>query len=59
MSNTFTDEDLNEFRNLVGAVSDRNQMVRISGRLDMHRFVRDHGKEKCDAMWEIIKDEEQ
>jgi hypothetical protein len=59
MDCAFTGEELNEFRSLVDSVSGRDQMTRISARLDMHRFIRDHGKEKCDAMWQIIKDDEQ
>lgn len=47
----WTDEELREFDKLVDGVSSRNQLTRISAGLDMHRFVAEHGAEKCDAMF--------
>lgn len=48
---TWTDAELVEFDDLVDAVSSRHQVERISGRLDMKKFIEKHGQEKCDAMW--------
>jgi hypothetical protein len=48
---TWTEEELAEFDELVDMVSDRHQATRIAGRLDMGKFVNEHGKAKCDAMW--------
>lgn len=53
----YTDRDLNEFRWLVELCESIRQMDRIKGRLDMRKFVEKHGKEKCDAMFEVLKKE--
>lgn len=52
---TWTDEELREFDALIDGVSSRHQVERIAARLDMRKFVADHGKEKCDAMWEHLQ----
>lgn len=54
MAVTWTDEELREFDMLVDMVSSRNQLERISGRLAMLKFVDEHGKEKCDAMFAYL-----
>lgn len=51
MDITYTKEELRKFARLVDQVSSRDQMKRIQGRLAQRRFVNEHGKEKCDAMW--------
>lgn len=48
---TWKPEELAEFDRLLDMTASRNQMERISGRLDMAKFVEKHGKEKCDAMF--------
>lgn len=48
---TWTKEELKQFDKLVDLVSSRNQLTRIAARLDMDKFIKEHGKEKCDAMW--------
>jgi hypothetical protein len=49
---TWTAEELAEFDRLIGLVSSRDQMTRLSARIkDMPDFIAEHGKEKCDAMW--------
>lgn len=47
----WTKEELKEFDTLIDDVSSRDQMRRISGRIEMNKFVEKHGKEKCDAMF--------
>jgi hypothetical protein len=48
---TWTEGELREFDELVDMVSDRHQVTRISGRLQMDEFIKKHGKDKCDAMF--------
>lgn len=52
-----TDAELKEFRDLVEAGESRNQMDRIRSRLDMPKFIERVGRDKCDAMFEILKRE--
>lgn len=47
---TWTPEELAEFDKLTEMMSSQLQMYRINARIDMHKFVKEHGKEKCDAM---------
>ncbi len=54
---SYTEADLREFRKLVQGVESLNQLTRIAARLDMPKFIEKHGKEKCDAMFEILKKE--
>ena len=53
----FTDAELKEFRDLVEAAESRNQLERIRSRMDMPKFIANAGKEKCDAMFEVLKAE--
>jgi hypothetical protein len=48
---TWTADELKEFKRLADLSGSRNQMDRIYARIDMQKFVKLHGKEKCDAMW--------
>jgi len=43
------------FDQLVALSESRDQVQRVMGRLDLNRFVKEHGKDACDAMWERIK----
>lgn len=47
----YTDEEYEEFENLVDLLNSPDQMDRINGRMDMSKFVKKHGKQKCDAMY--------
>ena len=53
----YTEEDLSEFRRLVEMGESRDQLECISSRARMPTFVAQHGKEKCDAMFEVLKKE--
>lgn len=53
----FTDDELNEFRDLVEAGESRNQLERIRSRLDMTKFIERVGREKCEDMFEVLKAE--
>jgi hypothetical protein len=48
---TWTPEELAEFDRLIDGQSSRVQMTRLNARLDLDKFIKAHGKEKCDAMW--------
>lgn len=51
---TWTKEDITKFKRLVDMGASRNQMDRINSRLDMPQFIKDHGRSKCNAMYDII-----
>lgn len=51
----WTMKELERFDELVDMVSDRHQVTRITGRMEMDKFIKEHGKEKCDAMWEYLE----
>lgn len=53
--NIFTKEELKKFNQLSWACSSKNQLERISGRLALSKFIKEHGKNKCDAMWAEIQ----
>lgn len=53
----YTKEELDEFRTLVEQCESCHQMDRIHGRLDMPKFVERVGRDKCDAMFEVLKQE--
>lgn len=53
----FTDDELKEFRDLVEAEESRNQLERVRSRMDMPKFIARVGREKCDAMFEVLKAE--
>lgn len=59
MSMEYTEEELNEFRDLVEAAESKNQLERIRSRLDMPKFIERVGREKCDAMFEVLKQEDE
>lgn len=54
----FTQEELEEFRVLLKKTESIKQMERIDGRLEMPKFIKRMGKEKCDAMFELLKQED-
>jgi hypothetical protein len=53
----FTDAELNEFRDLVEKGESLQQLDRIESRLEMPKFIERVGREKCDAMFEVLKRE--
>lgn len=56
MSAEPTAEEIKEFDRLLCMTESPHQMTRISGRLDMKKFIDLHGREKCDSMFEKVKD---
>lgn len=57
MTTEYSKEELDEFRDLVEAGESRQQLERIRGRLDMPRFIERVGRDKCEAMFEVLKAE--
>lgn len=55
---TWTAAELAEFDDLTYASCSHNQGERIRGRIHMQAFIREHGKEKCDAMWRHLMEKE-
>jgi TolA-binding protein len=53
----YSAKELIEFRKLVEGTESRDQMRRINARFDMPAFVERVGKAKCDAMFEVLKEE--
>lgn len=51
---TWTKEDITKFKRLIDMGASCNQMDRINSRLDMPKFIREHGRSKCDAMYDVI-----
>lgn len=47
----WTAEELKEFERLCTLASSPNQVHRIKSRTRMPKFIEQHGKEKCDAMF--------
>ena len=54
----YTKDELDEFRELVEKSESRDQLERIKSRLYMQKFIARVGREKCDAMFEVLKQEE-
>ena len=52
----YTQKELDEFTILVDKTGSLNQLNRIEARIEMPRFIKKVGREKCDAMFEVIKD---
>jgi hypothetical protein len=50
----YTKAELRKFDRLTDQASSQNQMARISARLALNAFIKEHGREKCDAMWNEI-----
>ena len=56
MSN-YTKKELDEFRLLVVQGESRDQVDRINSRLEMPKFIKRVGRDKCDVMYEVLKKE--
>lgn len=54
----YTTEELDEFRTLVEQSESLQQMDRINSRIEMPKFVERVGKEKCDAMFQVLLKED-
>lgn len=54
---TYTQAELKQFRRLVELGESLRQMDRIESRLRMPKFIERVGREKCDAMFEVLKAE--
>lgn len=57
MATEYTQAELDEFRSLVEDGESLLQIVRIRSRFDMPHFIERVGKDKCDAMFEVLKRE--
>jgi len=53
----YKQEELKEFRRLVQLGESSRQMDRIESRLEIPRFIEKVGRQKCDAMFEVLKTE--
>lgn len=51
----WTKEEITEFDRLADLQCSQLQMDRISARIAMRDFIAEHGKEKCDAMWNHLE----
>jgi hypothetical protein len=52
---TYTPEEFAKFDRLTRNTSSQNGAIRVMSRIDLSGFIKEHGKEKCDEMWEVIK----
>ena len=50
-----TKAELARFDRLTRMCSSLRQMDRIEGRLALKKFVAEHGKEKCEAMFAVLQ----
>ena len=55
MAKLYTAEELRKFDRITAKLHSPDQMTRIQGRIDVNEFVAEHGKEKCDQMFEVLK----
>lgn len=51
----YTEEELAEFDRITLGTSSRHQLDRVGYRIDLKEFIKKHGKDKCDAMFEEIQ----
>lgn len=57
-SQTWTADELSQFDVITQGLSSKWQMDRIKARLELRAFIEKHGKMKCDAMFEALRNEE-
>jgi hypothetical protein len=55
MTKPYTTAELKQFDRLTNKLSSQDQMARINARVDIKKFIEEHGKEKCDAMFDVLK----
>lgn len=48
---TWSDDEISTFDRLIDKTGSHDQVERIVGRMELRKFVEQHGKEKCDAMF--------
>jgi hypothetical protein len=53
---TWTVEELRRFDRLTLKMSSRNQVTRIDARIAVSEFEKEHGHEKCKAMFEFLRE---
>lgn len=53
----YSREDIDAFRELVELGESHVQTDRISSRMDMPKFIEEHGRAKCDAMFKVLEKE--
>lgn len=51
LSADYTETELQQFDLLTLRTSSRDQVTRIAARMELKRFIEQHGKAKCDAMF--------
>lgn len=51
----YTAAELKQFDRLTMKLSSRDQLARIEARMAIKRYIEEHGKEKCDAMFAVLK----
>lgn len=51
----FTREQFGKFFKLVNMGCSSDQMDRINSRLDMPKFIKEVGRDKCDEMYKLIE----
>jgi hypothetical protein len=51
----YTAAELRQFDRLTEQLSSRNQLDRIHARLELPKFIKKYGKEKCDTMFAALK----
>lgn len=54
---SYTQEEFNEFEELVKLSGSHDQLDRIHSRMRMPKFIERVGKAKCDEMWAVLNDE--
>ena len=55
----YSQEELKEYDKLISLTElpDVNNAIRrVDARIELMKFIEKQGHEKCDAMWEIVKD---
>ncbi len=52
---SYTVADLRKFNRLTLMLSSRRQMDRITARLDLATFEKEHGKAKCEEMFKVLQ----
>ena len=52
----YTKDEFKKFKKLILMFGSRDQVTRINARLEIENFIKEHGKEKCDAMNEKLKE---
>lgn len=52
----YTEAELKRFDRLTQKLSSDNQLARIEARLAIPKFIAEHGKEKCDVMYAVLRE---